>query len=207
MPKIVDKTERRQQFVLAALRVFAEYGYHRATMQAVADAAGVSKGSIYDYFDSKEDLLLATAESLLIVLIEESMSVLEQSPRPLTERVEICVASLLEGIEQWNEVCLSILQVWAELGSDEDSDLRAMMSEHYRQSADRLQAAFDVAIEDGEVLPFPTRAAALSVLAALDGMILQSIIAPEEYKRGLRSGLFPRWCGSIVSTAIGGAMQ
>ena len=207
MPRIVDKEERHRALVSAALRVFAEHGYHRATMQTVADAAGVSKGSLYDYFDSKEQLLLATAETLLTVLLEESMVLLERSDRPLAERIEICAAKILEGVEQWAEVGLSILQVWAELGCGEEGPLRTLMSDLYGRSADRIQGVFDDAVGKGEVPPFPTRAAALSILAALDGMLLQSIVAPEEYRQGLRSGLFPRWCGSIISAATEHALQ
>ncbi len=49
---------RRSQILEAAGRVFAEKGYHRATTKEIADAAGISEGTIYNYFSSKEDLLI-----------------------------------------------------------------------------------------------------------------------------------------------------
>ena len=47
---------RRNQILDAAARVFADKGYHRATTKRIARQAGVSEGTIYNYFDSKGDL-------------------------------------------------------------------------------------------------------------------------------------------------------
>lgn len=49
---------RRTQILEAAARVFAEKGYDGATVTEIAHAAGLSEGSIYNYFQSKEHLLI-----------------------------------------------------------------------------------------------------------------------------------------------------
>jgi AcrR family transcriptional regulator len=49
---------RRNQILDAAAAVFAEKGFHRATTKEIAQTAGVSEGTIYNYFDSKADLLI-----------------------------------------------------------------------------------------------------------------------------------------------------
>jgi AcrR family transcriptional regulator len=49
---------RRQQILDGAARVFADKGFARATTKEIAQAADVSEGTIYNYFDSKEDLLI-----------------------------------------------------------------------------------------------------------------------------------------------------
>jgi AcrR family transcriptional regulator len=49
---------RRNQILDAAASVFAEKGYHRATTKHIASEAGVAEGTIYNYFDSKGDLLI-----------------------------------------------------------------------------------------------------------------------------------------------------
>jgi AcrR family transcriptional regulator len=58
MPRVVPgyKHEARARVLNAAAKVFAERGYHRATMDDVARSIGVSKGAIYLYFRSKEEL-------------------------------------------------------------------------------------------------------------------------------------------------------
>ncbi len=59
MPKVVPeyKEEAKAKIVKAARVVFAKKGYHDATMDDVAKEVGVSKGALYSYFGSKEDLL------------------------------------------------------------------------------------------------------------------------------------------------------
>src|SRR5712691_2091011 len=64
VPKIAEaaRAARREQITAAGLACFARSGYHAATMADVAAQAGVSKGTPYLYFDSKEALFLALHE-------------------------------------------------------------------------------------------------------------------------------------------------
>ena len=55
---------RREQILGAATRVFAEKGFSRATTREVAREAGVSEGTIYNYFEDKEGLLMAIMDKL-----------------------------------------------------------------------------------------------------------------------------------------------
>ena len=50
--------ERRQGILVAAGKVFDAHGYAATTMEAVAAEAGISKGSIYNYFENKRDLFV-----------------------------------------------------------------------------------------------------------------------------------------------------
>ncbi len=64
MPKIAEtaRAARREQIIAAGVACFAQSGYHSTTMADVAAQAGVSKGTPYLYFDSKEALFLALHE-------------------------------------------------------------------------------------------------------------------------------------------------
>lgn len=63
MPKISDerRIERREQILAAARRCFAGHGYEGATVVRLEKATGLSRGAIFNYFDSKEDLFLELA--------------------------------------------------------------------------------------------------------------------------------------------------
>ena len=65
MPKVVPeyKEEAKSRILEAANKVFAEKGYHEATMDDIAKRLGVSKGAIYLYFASKEDLFEAMCKT------------------------------------------------------------------------------------------------------------------------------------------------
>src|SRR6266480_25899 len=57
-------TARRNQILDAATRVFAEKGFHRATIKDIAHVAGIADGTIYTYFSSKTDVLLGILNRL-----------------------------------------------------------------------------------------------------------------------------------------------
>lgn len=63
MPKISEerRTERREQILAGARRAFAEHGYEGATVARLEQATGMSRGAIFNYFPSKEDLFLELA--------------------------------------------------------------------------------------------------------------------------------------------------
>ncbi len=58
MPNIVDHLEQRRRFAEATMRVIASQGLEGVTMRAVAGEAGLSYGSLFHYFESKDDLLM-----------------------------------------------------------------------------------------------------------------------------------------------------
>lgn len=55
---------RRTQILMGAAQVFSKKGFHRATTKEIAEAADVSEGTIYNYFDNKRELLIAMMELL-----------------------------------------------------------------------------------------------------------------------------------------------
>ena len=80
---------RRNQILDAAAIVFAEKGFHRATTKEIAQTAGVSEGTIYNYFDNKADLLIGMVTRLaeLETLDEELMEALHGDTRDVLVEV------------------------------------------------------------------------------------------------------------------------
>jgi AcrR family transcriptional regulator len=62
-PVPAETSSRREQLRAAAATVFAQRGYHGASMQDVADAVGIRKASVYKHYASKQDLLFALLET------------------------------------------------------------------------------------------------------------------------------------------------
>jgi AcrR family transcriptional regulator len=69
--KIRRVAERRIQIVEAAARVFAQKGFHQATTKEIAREAGIAEGTIYLYFENKEDVLVAVLTQPTISLFLE----------------------------------------------------------------------------------------------------------------------------------------
>jgi AcrR family transcriptional regulator len=64
MPKIVDHDAQRETFAEAAMRLIARHGIEGVTMRAVAAEAQLSYGSLFHYFESKDDLLMHAVRQL-----------------------------------------------------------------------------------------------------------------------------------------------
>jgi len=58
-PRMVDKDEKQARIVREALKLFSKKGYAAASVREIAEKAGIGKGTIYEYFNTKADLFLA----------------------------------------------------------------------------------------------------------------------------------------------------
>ena len=72
------KDARPQELLAAALDLFVERGFAATRLDDVARAAGVSKGTLYLYFSSKEELFKAVVRESIVPLIGEAEEVIEQ---------------------------------------------------------------------------------------------------------------------------------
>ena len=70
----INGEEKRRRILDAALAVCQERGVHAARMEEVAARAQVSKGTLYRFFESKEDLFLATIMDSYASVLRMSMS-------------------------------------------------------------------------------------------------------------------------------------
>ncbi|UCF90693.1 MAG: TetR/AcrR family transcriptional regulator, partial [Desulfobacterales bacterium] len=56
---MIDKTEKAKEIARAALASFSQKGYAATSVDRIAQTAGVGKGTIYEYYDTKEELFIA----------------------------------------------------------------------------------------------------------------------------------------------------
>lgn len=74
MPKIVDKARMRDRILDVAMRVFVQRGYHASSVSDIAHAAGLAKGTLYIYFDSKDAMTTAIIDRHFAALEEQLAS-------------------------------------------------------------------------------------------------------------------------------------
>ena len=77
---IEAKVDRHQALMAAALDTFFEHGFAASRMEEIASRAGVSKGALYLYFDSKEALFKALIEHLAIPNLERIEAIAAAAP-------------------------------------------------------------------------------------------------------------------------------
>jgi AcrR family transcriptional regulator len=66
MPKIVDKEQKRKDIAFACKELFFQKGINDLTISEVAKTAGVGKGTIYEYFNNKEDIIFEIVHILML---------------------------------------------------------------------------------------------------------------------------------------------
>jgi TetR/AcrR family transcriptional regulator, transcriptional repressor of aconitase len=102
MPKISDerKTERREQILASARHCFAEHGYEGATVVRLEEATGLSRGAIFNYFGSKEELFIELA-------VQDTA---RMSELWVNEGLEAVVREIIELDPDWLGVYLELIQ-------------------------------------------------------------------------------------------------
>lgn len=189
-PKILDPERRRLGRAAIgekAFALFVHHGYHATSVQEIADAAGVSVGSIFNYFETKEEILqwiLETSqgeveEELFKAETELSRGEVIQDPKEFFLRIYLRYAESILKIEQF------LLLAYQETKSLSRSQ-RAPLFARERRVADLLIAAMKPGIERGIFSDegLEVRAHWLIMLAhawALRGWALHHRFTPEEY--------------------------
>jgi AcrR family transcriptional regulator len=89
----------REDIIVAAAKVFRTKGYHAATVQDIADAVGILKGSLYHHFKSKEDLLYLIVKEP-IARIYATMAEIVSSDLPAGEKLRRAILAHLEAFDR-----------------------------------------------------------------------------------------------------------
>jgi len=186
VPRVSAQHEQqvRERIVRAATRVFSERGFHRATMQDIVRASGLSVGAIYTYFKSKDELILAGCD----LITDQEMGELARRLTPVEgfrDRLAIAVGFMFDQIEieSWQLGSTRLLALaWAE--ADTSPSIREMLLRRRRQIHGVTVQLLQEGIARGEFpawLDIDRTAAALGAL--LDGIVLQSIEEGAGYRR------------------------
>lgn len=98
----VVEEDRRTQILRVATTLFREKGYHRTSLDDIADRVGFTKPAIYYYFDSKEELLFAIVDGVVSGALERVQRIAAQDLSPLERMNAILVENtrvVLEHID------------------------------------------------------------------------------------------------------------
>ncbi|WP_409250596.1 TetR/AcrR family transcriptional regulator [Bacillus sp. SCS-153A] len=92
---------KRKAILEAAVELFAEHGYTKTSMQQIADSIGISKGSLYSFFHSKEDLIISIYEHYQQLVFERAYVVGLDANMPGEERLAKQFIVQFEGIVEY----------------------------------------------------------------------------------------------------------
>lgn len=74
-----EQLRRRKEIFHASVHLFLSKGFNETSMREIAEAAGIGKSTLYDYFPSKDDILLSFVEDELQTLTEQAEEIAKQN--------------------------------------------------------------------------------------------------------------------------------
>lgn len=139
--------EKRNRILQAAAAEFAHKGFENAGMSAIAKNADVSVGSLYKYFENKQDLFF-TVLHYSIARMEKLLTVLAHSEADLLVKVE----SILREIQSFSKSNAQLIKLYNEMTSENDAhlassfayEMESITAQIYRTAIEEAQKAGEV---------------------------------------------------------------
>ena len=181
MPEIASKREqvreeRRQQILSAALEVFSRTGYHATNVSDVAARAGVSQGTIYWYFESKDELFQAALLSAVMDIGEETLGSFAACSTA-TDKI-LALAESMEGLADVAEgLFMLFLGYWS--SSDRRKESAQIWIDLLKQYKDVVVTIIEEGIRNGEFKSIDAESLVWALLAAYDGLAAYAVIMPD----------------------------
>ncbi len=97
------KETKEERILESAMKLFSEQGYHNTTISQIANRADVAKGTVYWYFDSKEDLF----QAILLTGINNLSEVMEkrvEEEDEVIEKLKIVIEIIFDFFKQGREI-------------------------------------------------------------------------------------------------------
>lgn len=178
MPKVTGlyKAELRDKIIQAAIQSFSQTGFDRTKMEDIAKRLGLSKGTIYLYFASKEDLFLAICEHYLKVMKDRQHSTVFSKREDFLLDAERFYEEF-QKLEQGNDIVM--LEMVVE--STRNNRLRRGMYEHRLKVYDAVVDHLDRHVERGIIRKdIDTSGLASAFVALYDGLTASKMLGVGE---------------------------
>jgi AcrR family transcriptional regulator len=116
---------RRKQIIEGAMQVFSAKGFHGATVREIADAAGLTMGTMYNYVRSKEDILYIVYDFMTTILTEGLKKAIDETEDP-REKVSAALRHNMELIYQYQDV---IMFLYREAGNYDRESVHTVLAQ------------------------------------------------------------------------------
>jgi AcrR family transcriptional regulator len=181
-PKRVDREEKQQAIVGAALEVFARRGFTAATIEEIARTAGLGKGTVYQYFGSKDDLFFAVFQAFVGQVGQQARGLAAGPALSAAGRLRTLIVGLMDIDDEARRLFSLTFEFWAAAASGAPA-LRTRVASLFRDSYAELGVMVAETIRDGvargEFDPAVDVGAVTAVLiGSMDGLYLQAWFDP-----------------------------
>ena len=163
------KQERRKQILDAAETVFTKHGMERARMDDIVHESGLSKGSLYWYFKSKDAIIQALLDRVFIDEMRDAEA-LVNSQGSSSERLRIFIANVVQEYKRFEKM-LPLAYEFVALAA-RSKVIRQAIVGYFKRYTAILAEIIRQGVENGEFKPCDPDDIALSVIAMYEGMAM-----------------------------------
>jgi AcrR family transcriptional regulator len=164
---------RKQTICDAAMRVVARKGLKNVTVQEIADEAGVAKGTVYIYFQSRDEILSRTMDGATEKLLHK-LAAACKSCSSFREILEQRVRTQLQHFDENRDFFRMYLAMSEPLG-----EKRLKQHPTYQNYLDQLQKLIREGIARGEIRPENVQRLAITIASVTREIVLNRIIERE----------------------------
>ena len=178
MPKVTGqyKSDLREKIIQAAIESFAQTGFDKTKMEDIAKRLGLSKGTIYLYFNSKEDLFLAICEHYVKVMRDQQHSAIFSKKEDLVLDSEHFYENFRRLEQGKDRVMLEMV-----VESSRNSRLKKGMYEHRLKVYDAVAEHLNRQIEKGFIKKgIDVNGLASAFVALYDGLTVSKMLGISE---------------------------
>jgi len=140
--KNVDLVEqRRQQIIQGAIKIFSAKGFHSATVREIAEEAGLTMGTLYNYINRKEDIIYIVYDYISEALRQEVRDAIDGISEP-KERLKAALRQNLKSVHQHQDVIMFIYKASSFLDRESLHEVLARETEYIELFEDLLRGYF-----------------------------------------------------------------
>ena len=171
MPKGIPLTEeeidrRRHEIFHSAVALILKQGFNETTMQEIAEAAGVGKSTLYDYFPTKDHVLLFVFEEELDGLQAQAEGIAAQdlpAQEKLTQLLTAHLDFLVNNKNFFTELSMQVMQLGDEVQ-------KRIMKRRYAYQ-DLVRGVIDQGVQEGTFRPVNTRLATRTLISIMEILV------------------------------------
>ena len=160
----------RYRILNAAINIFSQKGYHNTRVDEIVAAADTSKGGVYFYFPSKQDIFLGLVDEFANLLTQRITKAIEQHSSGI-QRVDAALQACLDTFQEYRKLAKIFLVQAIGLGlvfEEKQQQIHARFVEI-------VKAHLDQAIEEGDIEPIDTQIAAYAWMGAINEVVIRWI--------------------------------
>lgn len=167
------------QIIEAGEKLFAKKGFYPTTMEEVARAAGLAKGTIYLHFDDKRDLFFSIIEKKLDILLEKIEKEMRKHEFP-SQRIKLAIGIHLRFLEE-NRDFFKIMQALPEsLKQEMERRLKGRVIEKQSRYVEILDQLIRKGIRNQEIKPLDSRKLAVILVGMMHSLTIYWISHKEK---------------------------